>query len=393
MHTTERIDPMARRRPKNRTTLTTVIIALVLLALYQLMDTNGFLSDQEAMSADTQSGFVEVHFIDVGQGDSIYIKTPTQDILIDGGERGDTVVEYLKEQNVEDLELVIGTHPHADHIGGLINVFEQIPVTEVMDPGVVHTSKTFEDYLTLIDQNNMIFTVVRAGTKRTYDDGTILEILSPTNPGEENLNDASIVAKLTFGDISFLFTGDAETPSENEMLSSGYQLKSTILKAGHHGSSTSTSDDFLKAVSPEAVVIMCGTDNSYGHPMKKHWINWRVQKLKSIVPICWEPLWWRQTETILISDMRIENESSQEELSLKGAIQMKAVVDRIEEQIAVVLFGDEEIKVNIPLELLPEGTREGSHLSITFELDAAGEASKREKISNLLNKLSNKTKE
>lgn len=266
MHTTERIDPMARRRPKNRTTLTTVIIALVLLALYQLMDTNGFLSDQEAMSADTQSGFVEVHFIDVGQGDSIYIKTPTQDILIDGGERGDTVVEYLKEQNVEDLELVIGTHPHADHIGGLINVFEQIPVTEVMDPGVVHTSKTFEDYLTLIDQNNMIFTVVRAGTKRTYDDGTILEILSPTNPGEENLNDASIVAKLTFGDISFLFTGDAETPSENEMLSSGYQLKSTILKAGHHGSSTSISDDFLKAVSPEAVVIMCGTDNSYGHP-------------------------------------------------------------------------------------------------------------------------------
>ena len=260
---------MARRRKNNRTTLTTVIIALVLLALYHLLDTNGLLSDNAALHADTQSGFVEVHFIDVGQGDSIYIKTPTQDILIDAGERGDTVVEYLNSQNVDELELVIGTHPHSDHIGGLVNVFREIPVKEVMDPGIVHTSKTFEDYLTLIDEKNMIFTVVRAGTKRTYDDGAILEILSPSNPGEDNLNDASIVARLTYGDISLLLTGDAEVPSEKKMLDAGYQLKSTVLKAGHHGSVTSTSDDFLKAVSPETVIIMCGTDNSYGHPHKE----------------------------------------------------------------------------------------------------------------------------
>ncbi len=257
---------MAKRRKQNRTTLTTVVLALIVLALYQFLGTNGIFSDQEALKPDTQSGFVEVHFIDVGQGDSIYIKTPTQDILIDAGERGDTVVEYLNNQNVEELELVIGTHPHSDHIGGLINVFEEIPVIEVMDPGIVHTSKTFEDYLTLIDEKNIIFTVGRAGTKRTYEDGAILEILSPTNPSDEDLNDASIVAKLTFGDVSFLLTGDAEKPSENDMLQSGYKLKSTILKAGHHGSTTSTSDSFLDAISPEAVVIMCGEGNSYGHP-------------------------------------------------------------------------------------------------------------------------------
>lgn len=271
---------MARRR-QNRITFTTVIIALIILALYNLIEsrdlfpareTPGMQSQdelQDDLRDDLRDDLVEVHFIDVGQGDSIYIKTPSQDILIDGGERGDTVVDYLRSQDVDDLELVIGTHPHSDHIGGLINVFEEIPVKEVMDPGVVHTSKTFEDYLTLIDEKNMIFTVVRAGTKRVYDDGVVIEILSPVNPDSDNLNDASIVARLTFGDIAFLFTGDAETPSENEMLIAGAPLKSTILKAGHHGSSTSTGDDFLEAVSPEAVVIMCGYDNSYGHPHRE----------------------------------------------------------------------------------------------------------------------------
>lgn len=260
---------MAKRRRQNKITLTTVIAALIILAVINLVESNNLMPEDKAVEVSSQDSTVEVHFIDVGQGDSIYIKTPSQDILIDAGERGDTVVNYLNSLNVEDLELVIGTHPHSDHIGGLINVFEEIPVKEVMDPGVVHTSKTFEDYLTLIDEKDMIYTVVRAGTKRTYDDGTVLEILSPENPDEENLNDASIAARLTFGEISFLFAGDAEIPSEKKMLDAGYNLKSTVLKAGHHGSSTSTSNEFLKAVSPEAVVIMCGAGNTYGHPHKE----------------------------------------------------------------------------------------------------------------------------
>ena len=259
---------MAKRK-QNRITLSTILIVLLFLGLYSLLDSTGVLDGGRIAGLNPEGGPAEVHFIDVGQGDSIYIRTPSQDILIDAGERGDTVVDYLKGQNVDDLELVIGTHPHSDHIGGLVDVLEEIPAEEVVDPGVVTTSKTYEDYLTLIDARDITFTEGRAGMKRTFEDGTVLEIFSPASPDEDDLNEASVVAKLTYGKISFLFTGDAGTKSEKEMLKSGYPLKSTVLKAGHHGSSTSTSDDFLEAVSPEAAVIPCGAGNSYGHPHKE----------------------------------------------------------------------------------------------------------------------------
>ena len=259
---------MAKRK-QNRITLSTILIVLLFLGLYSLLDSTGVLDGGRIAGLNPEGGPAEVHFIDVGQGDSIYIRTPSQDILIDAGERGDTVVDYLKGQNVDDLELVIGTHPHSDHIGGLVDVLEEIPTEEVVDPGVVTTSKTYEDYLTLIDARDITFTEGRAGMKRTFEDGTVLEIFSPASPDEDDLNEASVVAKLTYGKISFLFTGDAGTKSEKEMLKSGYPLKSTVLKAGHHGSSTSTSDDFLEAVSPEAAVIPCGAGNSYGHPHKE----------------------------------------------------------------------------------------------------------------------------
>lgn len=211
-------------------------------------------------------GELQVHFIDVGQGDSIYIKTPSKNILIDAGERGDTVVNYLKELDVSSLDLVISTHPHSDHIGGLVNVLRALEVKEVIDPGIVHTSKTFEDYLTLIDEKDIVFTEGWPGDVRDLGDSVMLEILHPREPKSNDLNNASVVARLSFGEISFLFTGDAEKKSEKEILDQGFDIKSTILKAGHHGSSTSTGEDFLNAVSPETVIIMCGEGNSYGHP-------------------------------------------------------------------------------------------------------------------------------
>lgn len=226
-------------------------------------------SGQEGSAADSRappSGRLEVHFIDVGQGDAILVKTPGKNILIDAGWRGDTVVNYLRSEGVESLDLVIGTHPHADHIGGLINVMEQISVREVFDPGVVHTTKTFEDYLTVIDQKNIIFTEGRTGLERDIGGGAVLEIIHPSSPSEDHLNNASIVARVAFGQISFLFTGDAEKEAEGEILNRGYNPESTILKVGHHGSSTSTTQAFLRAVNPEAAVIMCGEDNQYGHP-------------------------------------------------------------------------------------------------------------------------------
>lgn len=258
---------MAKKK-QSRISCISIVIIILLSIVYKFLYPEGILDNQTG-GDHLEKGTVIVHFIDVGQGDAIYIKTPTQDILIDAGERGDIVTEYLKEQNVEDLELVIGTHPHSDHIGGLINVFKNFPVDEVIDPGVVHTSKTFEDYLTLIDEKDIKFTEGRASMKRTLEDGIILEVFSPASPDSSDLNNASIVAKFTYGTVSFLFTGDAESSMEKEMLSAGYNLKSTVLKASHHGSSTSTSDDFLSAVSPKAAVVMCGTGNSYGHPHKE----------------------------------------------------------------------------------------------------------------------------
>lgn len=249
---------MKAKKKQNKVYIYAVIIALLIFVINSILDSVDPLPSNH--------GNTLVHFIDVGQGDAIYIKTPSKNILIDAGGRGDTVVDYLAKLNVNSLDLVIGTHPHEDHIGGLVNVFQNIEVKEVIDPGIIHTSKTFEDYLTLIDENDIKFTEGRAGMKRQFDDGAILEILSPSSPESNNLNEVSIVTKLTYGDMSFLFTGDANTNSEEEILSNGYNVKSTILKVGHHGSSASTSDDFLDAVSPVAAIIMCGTDNSYGHP-------------------------------------------------------------------------------------------------------------------------------
>ena len=211
-------------------------------------------------------GRLAVHFIDVGQGDAIFIQTPTRNILIDGGERGPAAADYLQSLGVHGLDLVVGTHPHSDHIGGLINILQLLPVKEIVDPGVVHSTKTFEDYLILIDEKEIKYTVGRAGMIREFGDGSAMEILHPLSSSFSRLNDASIVARLTFGRISFLFVGDAEGAAEKEILGRSCTLASTILKVGHHGSRASSSLAFLEAVKPEAAVIMCGNDNSYGYP-------------------------------------------------------------------------------------------------------------------------------
>lgn len=208
---------------------------------------------------------LQVHFIDVGQGDSILIQTPSSNVLIDGGERNSGALEYLKGLNLDELDIVIGTHAHSDHIGGLINIINSIKVQEVIDPGAIHTTKTFEEYLIAIDGNDIKFTEGRKGLTRDLGDNIELEILHPTSVDGEAINNTSIVTKLTHNEVSFLFTGDAETQAEKEILSGDRNLKSTILKAGHHGSNTSNTESFLKAVDPEVVVITVG-ENRYGHP-------------------------------------------------------------------------------------------------------------------------------
>ena len=212
-------------------------------------------------------GMLLLHFIDVGQADAILIESPAQTVLIDGGNRNSPVLAYLQKRGIDGLDLVIGTHPHADHIGGLIEILSSLPVGEIMDPAVVHTTKTFEAYLEAIDHRNIPFTEGRRGLTRHLGEGITMEVLHPETPSSRHLNNASIVTRITHGKMHFLLTGDLEEHGEKELLlCCAGQLPSTVLKVGHHGSSTSTTSPFLQAVNPEIAVLSLGMDNSYGFP-------------------------------------------------------------------------------------------------------------------------------
>jgi competence protein ComEC len=209
---------------------------------------------------------MEAHFIDVGQGDSILIQTPNgKNILIDGGRKsaGTKVVDYLTEHGVKSIDLLVATHPDADHIGGLVDVLQQVPVKNVLDSGRTHTTETYMEYLELIDQKNITFNVAKVGSKLTLDNDLTITVLNALNPNDD-INDSSVVLKISYGTIDFLLTGDASIANEKSMIQQ-FNVKAEILKAGHHGSDTSSSAEFIRAVAPEATILSYG-ENNYGHP-------------------------------------------------------------------------------------------------------------------------------
>jgi competence protein ComEC len=241
-------------------------ILLVVLSIF----VNKYITTPEQQTfsrKETRADVIEVHFIDVGQGDSILIESNNASMLIDAGEnnKGSTVVNYLKAHGIEKLDYVIGTHPHSDHIGGLDTVIKAFPVDKVILPSVTHTTNTFEDVLDAITDKNLKLTKAQAGDQ--YSLGLAnFTIISPDSNTYEDLNNYSVVIRLTYGDTSFLLTGDAEKLSEKAMVKSGYNLSADVLKLGHHGSSYSSGADFLDDVNPSYAVISVGKDNQYGHP-------------------------------------------------------------------------------------------------------------------------------
>ncbi len=212
-------------------------------------------------------GDLQIHVLDVGQGDAILILPPDDGaMLIDGGNAGSGVVEYLLAQGVERVDLMVATHPHADHIGGLVDVLEAMPVEEVVSNGQLHTTRTYERFLDAIAAAGVVYTEVGQGNTLQGEDLT-LDVLHPSPDfAEDSLNNQSLVLRLVHGDVVFLFTGDAEREAEESMIASGQDIDATVLKVGHHGSRTASAPNFLKRVQPEVAIYSCGRDNSYGHP-------------------------------------------------------------------------------------------------------------------------------
>ncbi len=219
------------------------------------------------VSKEEVSGDLKVHFIDVGQADAILIQQGSHLMLVDGGNRDDgpTVKNYLQKQGITSLDYVVGTHAHEDHIGGLAYIINNFKVGKVYFPKQTATTKTFKDFVTSVKNKGLGLTVPTIGESFNLGQANC-KVLAPKSTSYEDGNDYSIVIKVSFGNNSFLLTADAEALSEKEMLSSGADLKSDLLKVAHHGSRTSTTSDFLSKVNPKYAVVSVGRDNSYNHP-------------------------------------------------------------------------------------------------------------------------------
>lgn len=224
----------------------------------------GYEIERQEYKGETQ-GQLTVHYIDVGQGDATLLQGPDFTVLIDAGRHDqDQVAPYLAQVGVTHIDLLIGTHPHADHIGQMAKVIEYFPVHEVWMCGNSTTSRTYEKVLDAILASDANYHEPRTGEQ--YQIGSLdITVLHP-NESQGNLNDDSISTLINYGQMAFVFTGDAEKNAEEAMLQSNTNLNATFLKLGHHGSSTSSTPAFLNAVQPKVAIYSAGAGNSYGHP-------------------------------------------------------------------------------------------------------------------------------
>ncbi|MDO4289288.1 MAG: MBL fold metallo-hydrolase [Eubacterium sp.] len=246
--------------------LTLVLVCLSVLAFF----TGCSLQPSQQPLAEAE-GSLLVHYIDVGQGDCILIQTPSgKNMLIDAGNPGDfeTIDAYLQSKGVKRLDAIMATHPHSDHIGAMAEVVKAYDVGEIYAPKVNHNTQTYKNFLKAAAAKGIAITPAHAGVTIDLDPAVGIELFSPVqDKSYSELNSYSPITKLTYGDRAFVFTGDAEMDAEADALAyGGARLKADVLKLGHHGSDTSSSQAFLQAVSPAYAVISVGQDNSYGHP-------------------------------------------------------------------------------------------------------------------------------
>lgn len=213
-------------------------------------------------------GELKVHYLDVGQGDSIFIELPnSQSMLIDAGvsSEGESIQQYINDSGYQNIDYLIATHPHADHIGSMDYIVSNMDIGSIYMPKVSTNTKTFERLLQAISDKGYKVNSAYAGMTILNEDDLLIKVLAPAEIDPDSLNDCSIVMMITYNNNKFLFTGDAEKAELNTITD---DISADVLKVGHHGSKTSTTKAFLQAVNPQYAVISCGKDNDYKHPHK-----------------------------------------------------------------------------------------------------------------------------
>ena len=272
---------MNKRRKKNNSKIISLIVVIICiifgLSSEQINETFGLItntiSTQETATQNnssqtkqttSQQGELQVYFLDVGQADSILIKSNNEYMLIDGGNNNDgpLLVKYFQSLGIKEFKYIVGTHPHEDHIGGLDDVIKNFTIDNIYIPDAMTTTKTFEDLLDSIDEKNLTYKVPKINSTFPLGNANLKVIYTGTDTSD--LNNTSIVLKLTYQDISILLTGDATSETEKKILNK--DINSTVLKVGHHGSKYSSTESFLKKVNPKYAIISVGKNNIYNHP-------------------------------------------------------------------------------------------------------------------------------
>ncbi|MGM9974969.1 MAG: ComEC/Rec2 family competence protein [Clostridiaceae bacterium] len=211
---------------------------------------------------------LNIHFIDVGQGDSILIQYKNKNILIDAGPDYSEkfLIKYLKDNKIKSLDVVIATHPHEDHIGGMDAIIKAFKIKSFHAPKIISNDESFVKMVKSLRDRNLLINQIKNGKSISLDKEAKIYFLSPSEDSYENINNYSAVALLTYKNTSYLFAGDAEEPIENELMNNYPELKTDLIKLGHHGSKTSSTEPFLRTLSPKIAVISCGLGNDYNHP-------------------------------------------------------------------------------------------------------------------------------